>query len=596
MKRFLFVGALLAIAVSSLTLSAQGGRAGGPPPAPPVVRPSKPFPPVTDQMIQNPAPGDWLMWRRTLNSWGYSPLNQVNRTNVKNLTLAWSRGLAPGLQEGTPLVYDGTMYFPNPLDVVQAYDAANGDLKWEYRRRLPMDLNKYFPVPAINRNLAIYGNLIIDTSADDFVFALDAQTGQLAWENKILDYTMGAQQTSGPIIANGKIISGRGCEPEGGPEACVITAHDAKTGKELWRTRTIPKPGEPGGDTWGNIPYEERRHVGAWMVPSFDPELNLIFIGTSVTSPAPKFLLGGNNETHLYHNSTLALDPETGKVVWYYQHLVDHWDLDHPFERLIVETVVAPNAAAVRWINPRLRAGERRKVITGIPGKTGVVYTLDAKTGEFLWATPTVLQTVISNIDGATGKVQVNPEMLFTKKGDQRFVCPNMNGGKNYQAGAYSPLTNTMYYPLQNTCSEMTANIDKPTLESLYGVGSRAALPPGTDKVGTVQAINVQTGATTWKYEQRVGTASLIATGGGLLFGGDVLGRFRAFDQNTGKILWETNLGAPVTGFPATYTVGTRQFIAVSTGSALATGGTAALTPELRAGNSNQLFVFALPQ
>src|SRR5262249_55893924 len=152
----------------------------------------------------------------------------------------WSRGLTAGIQEGTPLVYRGVMYMPNPSDVIQALDATTGDVRWEYQRKLPQDLGKYFPVPSINRNLAIYGNLIIDTSGDDFVLALDAATGKLVWETQILDYTRGAQQTSGPIVINGKVISGRGCEPEGGPEACVMTAHDARSGKEIWRTRTIP--------------------------------------------------------------------------------------------------------------------------------------------------------------------------------------------------------------------------------------------------------------------------------------------------------------------------------------------------------------------
>ena len=115
----------------------------------------------------------------------------------------------------------------------------------------------------------------------------------------------------------------------------MLTAFDAATGKEVWRTRTIPRPDEPGGDTWGNIPYEERRHVGLWMVPSFDPALNRIYVGTSVTSPAPKFMLAGNGEQYLYHNSTLAIDADTGKIVWYLQHNVDHWDLDHPFERIL---------------------------------------------------------------------------------------------------------------------------------------------------------------------------------------------------------------------------------------------------------------------
>jgi alcohol dehydrogenase (cytochrome c) len=558
---------------------------------------ARPFQAVTDAVLRNPPPADWLMWRRTLNSWGYSPLQDITPDNVRTMRMVWTRALGPGIQEGTPLVHDGVMYFPNPLDVVEALDAKTGDLKWQYRRKLPDDLNKFFPVPAINRNLAIYGNLIIDTSADDYVFALNAQTGALAWETKILDYQKGAQQTSGPIVANGKVISGRGCEPEGGPEACVITAHDARTGRELWRTRTIPQPGEPGSDTWGDVPYEERLHVGTWMVPSYDPELNLIYIGTSVTSPAPKYLIGGVANTHLYHNCTLAIDADTGRIVWYYQHVVDHWDLDHPFERLLVDTAVTPNVDEVRWINPRIKPGERRKVITGVPGKTGLVYTLDRQTGEFLWARPTVLQTVVSRIDGATGAVEVNRDTLFTAAGQTVFVCPTTNGGKNWEASAYSPLTNVMYVPLRNTCAEGTAVAESRKKTSLYGVAYKQAqvAPDNGGNVGTIYAISAETGVTAWKFEQRAGTMSVVATGGGLLFGGDVNGRFRAFDQRSGKVLWEINLGSPVTGYPISYAVDGKQYVAVSTGVSLTQSGLSGLTPELRPSTGNNLFVFALP-
>ena len=301
--------------------------------------------PVTDRELLEPNPADWLMWRRTLNSWGYSPLKQIEKSNVGRLQLVWTRGMGPGIQEGTPLVRDGVMYLPNPSDYIQALDAATGDLRWEYKRKLPDDLRKFLPVPSINRNLAIYGNQIIDTSADDFLFALDTVTGKLLWETRIVDYReTPAQETSGPIIANGKIFSTRGCEYKFSPDGCIITAHDATTGKELWRRRTIPKPGEPGDETWGGIPDAKRRHVGAWMVPSYDAELNLLYVGTSVTSPAPKFLLAGNDKQYLYHNSTLAIDADTGRIVWYYQHVVDHWDFDHPFERLLVDTAVAPDA------------------------------------------------------------------------------------------------------------------------------------------------------------------------------------------------------------------------------------------------------------
>jgi alcohol dehydrogenase (cytochrome c) len=554
------------------------------------------FVPVNDTMLQKPDPADWLMWRRTLNSWGYSPLNEINRQNVAQLKMIWTRGMGPGVQEATPLAYRGILYLPNPSDLVQAIDGATGNLIWEYKRKLPDDVTKHLLVPSINRNLAIYGDLIIDTSVDDFVYALDAKTGKLAWENRIVDYREdSAQETSGPIIADGKIISGRGCEFKATPNGCIITAHDAKTGKELWRTRTIPRPGEPGNETWGNVPDGNRRHVGTWMVPSFDPELKLIYIGTSVTSPAPKFWLAGNDKTYLYHNSTLALNLETGKIVWYYQHVVDHWDLDHPFERLLIDTVVNPDPASVTWINPRLKPGERRKVVTGIPGKTGIVYTIDRQTGEFLWATPTVRQNVVSKIDGATGKVTVNPETVFDKIGDTRFVCPTASGGKDFPAGAYSPLTHTMYYPLQNTCANITALPEQPWTTSPYDIRSKNMITPGSDKVGTLQAIDVETGRITWKHERRAGMMSLVVTGGGLIFGGDTNGHFMAFDQDSGRVLWEVNLGSPVTGYPITFAANGKQYVAVSTGNSLVSSGLNTLAPELHPSNASNIFVFALP-
>ena len=556
------------------------------------------FVPVTDAMLQHPADGDWLSWRRTLNSWGYSPLAQVTRDNVDDLQMVWTRALAPGRQEGTPLAYGGVLYMPQASDVIQAIDAVTGDLKWDHRRDLPDDVYDFVGGNARNnRNIAIFDRFIINTNDDDFVFGLDVTTGELAWETQIFDYRVQpVGHSSGPIIADGKVISGRSCRPQGGPESCVIIAHDGQTGEELWRRRTIPAPGEPGDETWGGVPYEQRVHVGAWMPPSYDPELRLIYVGTSVTSPGPKFMLGGVENTHLYHNSTLALDVDTGDIRWYYQHLNDHWDLDHPFERLLLDTVVAPNPEAVSWINPRLQPGEVRKVMTGIPGKTGVVYTLDRETGEFLWATPTVAQNVINDIDGATGAVSVNSEVVFTAEGQEVLACPNMHGGKDWEAGAYSPLTKTMYFPLRNMCQRLLATTSADASHRIYALAVRHELAPGTEQLGAVHAISVETGETTWLHEQRAATLSLVATGGGLVFGGDANGRFRAFDQVTGDILWEINLGSPVSGFPISYAVNGRQYVAVSTGGAATTPSFLQLTPELRPSNGNNLFVFALPE
>ncbi len=554
--------------------------------------------PVTDAELENPSPDDWLMWRRTLDGWGYSPLDQINRENVGDLRMIWSRGLRPGRQQGTPLVRDGVMFMPNPRDIIQAIDAETGDLIWEHQRERPDDLGDYMigTLTDTNRNIAIHGELIIDTSMDDHIFALHAETGEMVWETEILDYRVNpANQTSGPIVAGGKVFSGRSCDPRGGPDGCVITAHDAATGEEIWRRRLIPAPGEPGDETWGDVPFDERAHVGAWMVPSYDPALNLVYVGTSVTSPAPKYMLGGTDKTHLYHNSTLALHGDTGEIVWYYQHLNDSWDLDHPFERLLVDTAVRPDPSAVSWINPRLIPGEERRVVTGIPGKTGVVYTLDRETGEFLWATPTIVQNVISSIDGATGVVSENAELVFTAAGQTVLACPHASGGKDWEAGAYSPLTNTMYMPLRNVCARMRAMAEPDEQDEarrLYAIAWRSEIAPGTDDVGSVQAISAETGQVVWNHQQRAATMALAATGGGLVFGGDVNGRFRAFDDRTGEILWEINLGSPVSGFPITYAVDGRQYVAISTGF----GRFLDLTPELSPSANNNLFIFALPE
>ena len=551
----------------------------------------KPFVPVQDELLWKPDPADWLSWRRTLDGQGFSPLTEINRNNVRQLQMKWTRPLNGTSNESTPLVYKGVMYVPNSGDIIQAYDAKTGGLLWEYKRPSGGSMR--------NRTMAIWGTMLLDASGDNQIYAIDAQTGKLVWETKVLEPKAPASATGGPIIANGKVISGRQCQPGATADACIVTAHDAKTGKEVWRFRTIPRKGEPGDETWGDVPESERWHVGTWMVPSYDPETNLVIVGTSVTIPAPKFVLGGNDKQHLYHNSTLALDADTGKLVWYFQHVVDHWDLDHPFERLLVDTAVAPDPKEVPWINPRIKPGERRKVVTGIPGKTGLVYTLDRRTGEFLWARPTVMQNVISNIDGATGKVTVNPEMTFSKINESKLVCPSASGGKNWPAGAYNPQINVMFYPLQNTCMNAKSTVDTRDPKRVYGVDMPVIPVPGAEKgaekIGSVWAISAETGRTLWKYEQRAGMLSLVATAGGLVMGGDANGVFRAWDDRSGKVLWEVNLGAPVSGYPISYAVDGKQYIAVPTGGSLVAGSTNRLTPELKPSQTSNVFIFALP-
>ena len=548
--------------------------------------PGTTFRPVTDTMLQNPPPADWLSFRRTLNAWGYSPLEQIDAGNVKGLREVWS---APNSNaEATPLVHDGVMYLPLGGDGVVALDGATGKELWRFARELP---NGRAP-GGTKRNLAIYQELLINTSGDGSLWAVDARTGKPAWEVKI---TGQANTSSGPIIANGKIISGRACAPDRGPESCVMVANDARTGKELWRTSTIAKPGDPNDETWGNVPWEKRNQVGTWMPPSYDPELNLIYFGTSVTGPTPKYVLAGNDKTYLYHTSTLALNADTGKIVWHYQHIVDHWDFDHTFDRILVDTEVAPAAAQVSWINPSVKASEVRKVLTGIPGKTGIVYTLDRKTGEFLWATPTVKQTVVASIDGKTGKVHMNPDTVFTHDDQAIDLCPAFTGGKNWMPGAYSPKTGLMYMPVENLCSVVTSAGPRSGRGQLgMKIDYTAKLAPGETNVGQVRAISVKTGATAWSYNQRVGVMAVVVTGGGLVFGGDATGGFRALDAKTGDVRWQTQLGGSVSGIPISYGIGARQFVAVTTGTSPESGGLARMTPEVKVGNERVLHVFAL--
>ena len=546
------------------------------------------FKPVTDAMIQEPPPEDWLSFRRTLDDWGYSPLEQINTGNVKHLQEAWSRPLEGFFMEPTPLVHDGVMYFPESGNKIIALDAATGKEIWTFIHGDPEKANQ----SGVKRNIAIYGEQLFTTTPDGYLVAVDARTGKQDWQVQI---TGPANTSSGPIIANGKVISGRACAPDSGPKGCVMVANDARTGKELWRTWTIARPGEPGDETWGKVPWEKRQQVGTWMPPSYDPELNLVYFGTTVTGPTVKYLLDGNDKTYLYHTSTLALDADTGKIVWYYQHIVDQWDFDHPFERILVDTKVAPDPATVSWINPKLKPGEVRKVVTGIPGKTGIIYTLDRRTGEFLWAEPTVKQTVVSAIDGATGKVHMNPETVFTHDDQNIDLCPAFTGGKNWQPGAYSPRTGLMYMPLENLCSTVKSAGPKNGPGQLgMKIDYVSWLRPGETHVGQVRAISVETGKTAWTYTQRAGTMALVATGGGLVFFGDAVGGFGALDEKDGKVLWQTRLTGPVSGMPISYGAGGKQFVAVATGLSPEAMGLGRMTPEIKVKADKVLHVFTL--
>ena len=548
---------------------------------------------VTLEDLANPPATDWLMWRRTANHWGYSPLDQINRDNVDTLRLAWAWTMEPGLQETTPLVHDGVMFLPQACDFIEAVDATDGTPLWEYRRP-PVD--HIASLSCANRNATLYKDQLIIATRDAYLVSLNARTGAVTWERRIGDWTVGQHYSGGPQVLDGKIIAGMsGCYYIN--TGCWITAHDPDTGEELWRTDTVPKIGEPGGETWGDVPNEQRRGGSAWMPASYDPDLDMIYIGIAVPIPWGSIQRDTRGGDVLYTNSTLALNADSGDIEWYFQHIPGgNWDLDHPFERLIVETEVTPRAGAVSWINPDIASSARRKVITGIPGKPGIVWTLDAATGEFLWATETNFQNVIVGVDIENHRGITNPEIDITEIRQRKMVCPSTTGGINWNSVGYSPQTNMLYAPSNNVCMDYYLNPVNPVVGGYHSSAtSRKIPPPESDGlVGLFTAVDVATGEARWSYRQRAGmTGSVLTTGGGLVFVSDDARRFRAFDAETGEIIWEQILNSSAGGFPTTYSVGGVQYLAIAAG-----GGVShrVLTPEIRQrSGGNMLYVFRLP-
>ena len=551
------------------------------------------YTPVTLEELANPPASDWLMWRGTPNNWAHSPLDQINKDNVDSLRLAWSWTMEPGKQETTPLVHDGIMFLPQACDFIEAVDATDGTPLWEYRRAT---VDHVAPLSCANRNGTLYKDQLIIATRDAYIVSLNATSGEVTWEQKIGDWTVGQHYSGGPQVFNGKVITGMsGCYYIN--TSCWITAHDADTGDELWRTNTVPKIGEPNGESWGDVPNEQRRGGSAWMPASFDPELNLIFIGVAVPIPWGEIQRGTRGGDVLYTNSTLALDAETGEIEWYFQYIpAGNWDQDHPFERLIVETEVTPDADAVSWMNPNIASSERRKVITGIPGKPGIVWTLDAATGDFLWATETNYQNIIVGVDVEGRKGITNPEIDITEIGQQKLVCPTTQGGINWNSVGYSPQTNSLYTPTNNTCMNFALRPVEPTV-GLHHASARSSVdigPEDTGQVGQFASIDVATGETRWTYKQRAGIGgSVLTTGGGLVFVSDDARRFRAFDADNGDILWEQVLNSTAGGFPVSYSVDGVQYIAIAAGEGV---NYRRHTPEIRQrGGGNTLYVFRLP-
>jgi alcohol dehydrogenase (cytochrome c) len=538
---------------------------------------------VTDDAIATPPAGDWLGWRRSYDAQGFSPLRQIDTRNVADLRLAWSWTMPAGSAESVPLVRDGTIFVQAYGDIVQALDAKSGDLLWQYTHTLEDGAQ-----PFHKRGLALHGNRLYLGTSDVHVVALDVETGEVVWDTTVGDFRRREGLNGGPLVARGKVMvgtTGTGVAARfGGPQ---IVGLDAETGAIAWRLGTIAKPGEPGGESWNGIPFEERSGASIWTPGSYDPQTGLAYFGTGNTydtGPLLKPNAPGTTSDALYTNSTLAVNPDTGQLVWHFQHFPnDQWDLDWAFERQILDVPVG--------------GVTRRVVLTA--GKIGIYDAVDARTGEFVFSIDLGLNNIVTEIDTRTGEKRVDRSLY--PDGTVQLVCPHGAGAKNFLPGAYIASRRVLVVPLNEACMDLfpVPGGGRGGLSSGVNWGIRPR-PDDDGNYGRLQAIDLATRETVWTTRQRAPqTSGVLATAGELVFAAAFDRGFRAYDARDGRQLWETRLNDVSSSSPISYAAGGKQYVAIVVGE----GGFharsfAPLVPEFRSppNRGATLWVFALPE
>jgi alcohol dehydrogenase (cytochrome c) len=491
-------------------------------------------------------PADWLTYSGNYQSHRYSPLNQINRQNVMQLKPAWVYQIRQaGITETSPIVADGVMYMTEPPSTVTALDVRTGRSLWTYTPAIPTDVI-VIGSPPVNRGVAVLDDTVFSGTVNCHLIALDSKSGAVRWDVVVDNNKNGYYITTAPLALDGKIIVG-----VSGAETGIrgfIDAYDPKTGKRLWRTYTVPGPGDPGIETWGGKSYETGGG-STWLTGSFDPELNLLYWG--VGNPAPDWNGDERPGDNLYTCSLLALDPANGKIKWYFQftpHDVHDWD-SNQIPILFDATV----------------NGTPRKLV-GLANRNAFYYVLDRKTGEFVTGSPYAKQTWA---DGLNPKGRPIVKRGTEPSIEGTLVYPSLQGAANWYSASYSPQTKLFYHAAREMGSYyLKGEAEYKAGEAFVGGGERALT--GDEASGAVRAWDAVTGKQKWEFKLLSPPwAGLLSTAGGLVFGGSEEGNFFALDAETGKALWQIQLGSAIRANPISYSVDGKQYIAISAGYAL---------------------------